>query len=222
MKSKLFVRILLVVFAVVTISSTAGVYATWAYSYGDNITDMDHSFGVGIVEFYYAPEEVLPNDEEANEAHSNHLILIQNIISETDYNINDGSKKVIHEYLGDFGVVYGNYNATSGGTLKKVLVGQSPEASNVQFMMHKVSDTEYNTYSFSEQDLANAQRNNFPMPDGYIEVYKTIMEYIEDDNGEMHWVATRSYKGRAQTGTCSVGEKNKTVFSILYDTWIED
>ncbi|MBO7187855.1 MAG: hypothetical protein J6V68_05660 [Clostridia bacterium] len=222
MKSKTFIRVLLGVLALVSVVSTVGVYATWGYAYSADIEDSSFYLDTGIVEFYYKPEEVLPNDEEANEAHSNHLVLIRNIISDTSYNINDGSKKVIHEYLGDFGVLYGNYNATSGGTLKKVLVGQSPEAANVQFMMKKVSDTEYNTYSFSEQDLANAQRNNFRLPDGYIEVYKTIMEYIEDEDGEMRWVATRSYKGRAQTGTCSVGEKNKTVFSIRYDTWIED
>ena len=203
-------KILLLVVITATVFSVTGVYATWKYA---DFSPVEKETGVFITmgELYLHPEDVLSDDEEADSIGGNHMVLIENIIRETDYNINDGSKRVIHEYLGDFGVLYGNYNATSGGTLKKVLVGQNPEAANIQFMMTKVSDTEYNTYSFSQRDLLNAEGGNAPLPDGYIEVYKTIMVYAENENGQMEWTATRSYLGKALTGSCPVGEKNKKV-----------
>ena len=209
--------IILLSFALLLILPT--VSGAWSYFSDPALNDLSVSTGMGI--FYFAPEEILPGDEEADEAQGNHLVLIMNIIRETDYNINDGSKRVIHEYLGDFGVVYGNYKATSGGTLSKVLTNQSPESANVQFMMVKKSDTEYHTYSFSQQDLNDAQNGDYALPDGYIEVYKTIMLYQENENGQMEWKAVGSHTGKAKTNTCQVGEKNKTVYSIVYETWIE-
>ena len=216
MKNSIRLLLVFLMFAVVAIP---GVFATWQYSYSNDIEDKNTSFGVSVNEFIYKPEEVLP-DEEADKVGGNHMILIRNILRETDYNINDGSKDVIHDYLNDVGVIYGNYNATSGGTLKKVLVGQDPSAANVQFMMVKKSDTEYHTYSFSQEDLDNARRNNFSLPDGYIEVYKTVMVYAENENGQKERTAPRAYIGKAKTGTC-VAEKNKTVYSIIYGTWVE-
>ncbi len=211
---------LLILTLMIALVSIPGVFATWKYAELSPV-EAESSVYVSMGELVLFPEDVLPDDEEADQAQGNHLVLIQNIVLYTDYNINTGSKKVIEEYLDNFGVVYGNYKATSGGTLSKVLANQSPEAANVQFMMTKISETEYNAYTFSQRDLSNAEGNNAPLPDGYIEVYKTIIEYIETENGQMKWVATRSYIGKALTGECAVGEKNKTVYSIMYKTWVE-
>ena len=213
--------LLAIIVSLIIFASVGGVYASWTYARDPISPVSGNPINVSFVEFTFAPEEVLPGDEVANEAHGNHLIVIQNIIELSDYNINDGSKKVILNYLNNYGVVYGNYNATSGGTLKKALVGQDETAANVQFMMMKKSDTEYHTYTFYQDDLDDARRGSYTLPDGYIQVYKTIMEYIETENGQMRWVATRSYEGKAKANTCNVGEKNKTVFSIVYGTWVE-
>ncbi len=209
---------ILIVSLLVALVAIPGVFATWQYAQGV-VKNRGFEIGLQVNEFIFKPEDVLP-DEEANELHGNHMVLIRNILVETDYNLNYGSKDIIHDYLNNFGVVYGNYNATSGGTLKKVLIGQLSESSNVQFMMSKHSDTEYHTYSFAQDDLDNAQRDIFALPDGYIQVYKTVMVYTENENGQMEWLATRSFVGKAKTGYC-VAERNKTVYSIRYESWVE-
>ena len=193
-----------------------GVYATWSFATGP-VQDVDQIVTLGVKEFLYKPEEVLPG-EEYDEAQGNHLVVINNLLiydrssgyNVSDYNINGGKKgeQVIHRYINKDGVVYGNYSSYSGGAIKKALAGQDSGAGKVQFMMARVSDTVYEIYTFSQDELDNAEEGS------YIEVYKTVL--VKEDG---YWKSQACYIGEAPTGECSIGSGGST-YSIKHKEWV--
>ena len=128
----------------------SGVYAVWTYC-NPKVDSVWGEFGVGISEFIYKPEEILP-DEEQNEFKENHVYLIQNVLDHVQYGINSNDKTVIHDYLKNYGVLFGAQNV-SGGNLKHILASDGSVAGGVQFAMEKISDTVYYTYTFSQSDI---------------------------------------------------------------------
>lgn len=197
-------------------ASIGGVWASWRYVRID-VESISVDTSVSITDFGYKPEEVLP-DQEYDKIKENHVYLINNILYYTSYNINTGNKKVIHDYLDEYGVIYGNQNV-SGGNLKHVLAASDSVSGGIQFAMSKISDTEYHTFTFSQNDLDNAEDGIYSLTDNCIEVYKTVMIYAENDKGTMEWQAVRAYQGKAKTTWCST-DKGR-VFSINISTWVE-
>ena len=202
------ILLMFIVCSIATLCSS--VYAVWTYC-NNQIQPNSDVFSAVLAEFIYTPEDVLP-DEGFDERQENHLYLIRNILDHATYGINDGDKKVIHDYLKSYGAIYGAQNV-SGGNLKHILATESSVAGKVQFAMKKISDTEYHAFTFSQDDLEKS------IDGAYIEVYKTVMEYQQTEQGEMRWVDTRGYKGQAKTGWCQTDKKD--VYSILIDTWEE-
>ena len=62
-------------FSFLYVIGVGGVFALWHYT-ENNTIDETKEISLGIVEFIYRPEEVLPGDEEADNIDQNHLLLV--------------------------------------------------------------------------------------------------------------------------------------------------
>ncbi len=200
-------KLLAVIICFTMVLSIGGVYATWQYASG-NITPVDTQAGVAMGEFYYAPEEVMPDNEEVSQAGQNHIDLLQLILYESSkgYGLNINKKPIVHNYLKNPGdVVYCDQN-TSGGNLKFML-DDNNTVNRLFFCIEKVSDVEYACYTFSYDELVTA-----PVDADYrIVVFKTKLEKI---HGE--WDDTQSAGGHAEVISRNVNCGR----SIDIDTWV--
>ena len=185
--------------------TVGGVTATWKYSSGP-ADSAAKELGVDLLVFGYAPEEVLPDDEEADKLGQNHFDLIEKILNEVSYGLNATKKPIIHELLNKQGdVVYCEQNV-QGGNLKHILI-DGTSAYGLLFQIEYVSDTEYITYTYIVGDVKNK-------PIGTeIDVYKTVMT----TNEKGVWNAPTSYYGKAPI--VSVRTSNSTVRAINSKAW---
>jgi len=204
------IRSLCLLLALILLAAMGSVCATWYYanlacdSKADNI-------GVGINVFDYPPEEVLPGGEnEDPEIGQNHLALIELVLNDLDYGLNNGSKKVLHDYLDDEGVVYSNQKV-SGGNLRHLL-NPTDNTHKMYYCLEKVSDAVYYVYTFSMDELSTAGGSSVE-----IVAYRTVLEKTDK------WYATISYYGHALTRTLSAlgtgADPNAIPYSIDMSTW---
>ena len=163
-----------------------GVYALWQYSplaIGAAISEIESEVDV----FDYPPEVIVPGNQSATNLGENHLDIIRIIIEEKDYGLNATKKPIIHNYLEEVGDVVYCSQHTTGGNLKHLMIDSTSSAERLYFIITKISDTEYHTFTMRYADLTSS-------PVGTeIEVYKTIMV---KENGA--WKATYSYYGKAK------------------------
>ena len=200
---KHLLRIILAVIAVAIL--TSGVYALWIYPTPADGTS--NGIGLSVLDFGYAPEEVLPGDKEATNLHENHNNLITNIVNHIDYGLNATKKPIVRKLLEDgVPVVYCDQNV-SGGNLKHMMLSSS-DVEQLMFCVEYSSDTEYIAYTFSGKLVANVNVGKT------IEVYKTIIE--KGSNGK--WVATKSYHGTAVISAVRASS-SETLLSIDVSTW---
>ena len=198
MKSKFLLTLLMLCVVCVSVS---GVYATWKYTQ-NKIEDKQNQISLGVDEFVFTPEEVLP-DEEFDQLGENHVELINNILNEVRYGLNSTQKDIIHKYLVNVGDIIYCDQKVEGGNLKHLML-DGANVEHLLFLIVKVSDSEYHTYTYTENDIDKAILGT------RITVYKTVME--KDANGV--WDATRSYVGTAVViDPPNVGE------AIDYTTW---
>ena len=197
----------IVVFIIVVASlfATTNVYAFWSYT--EPVGESSYLMGsVGMGEFIFTPEEVLPGDKEATSLGENHLNLVNNIVSHVDYGLNATKKPIVRKLLEDgVPVVYCDQNV-SGGNLKHMMIG-SNDVDSLMFCVEYVTATEYNAYTFSGNLV---ERPNVGV---IIDVYKTVIV----KNGT-RWTADRSYLGKAEIAVvyASSGEQ---LLSIDQKTW---
>ena len=188
MRTSIIKKVMLVAMLVLIACSSVGVFATWNYS--NNYTDGINSstnIGTGLNEFYYHPEEILPDDEEASQLGENHLELINSILYEVSYGLNATKKPIIHNTLNKVGdVLYCEQNV-QGGNLKHLMIDGVAESSKLLFQIEYVSETEYITYTYVAAEIKatlTGQRVN---------AYKTVMKKGDDNE----WYADLSYRGNA-------------------------
>ena len=178
--------IALLLLLIVMASMATGVYATWVYAI-PRIEGKSGFFSPLLSVFEYRPEEILPDDQEANRLGQNHLDLITKILHEASYGLNATKKPIIHEELNVVGDVLYCEQKVQGGNLKHLMV-DGTYAHNLLFQIEYVSETEYITYTYYYSDVkSNAVGVE-------IEVYKTVMK--KGDNKK--WDAPVSYKGVAK------------------------
>ena len=193
--------------------SSFSVYGSWIY-YADTVP-----FGYTVLkkmgEFEYAPEEVLPGGSESNqevELGGNHFALIDLILNEKDkgYGLNINNSVIIHQYLKKQSVVYSNQKV-SGGNLKFILDPKN-NTHGLYYCVQKVTDTEYNVYTFSFYDMDQAKGTNTE-----IQVYKTVLVKTNK------WNATKSYIGYAKVRTLTTlgvsADPNTIPYSVDIATW---
>ena len=182
-------KILALFFSLAMILSIAGVYATWRYTSGPPLAITTQT-ALSMVEFVYRPEEVVPGGDKPAEVGEDHMELLQLILHEASYGLNATKKPIIHTYLESVGdVVYCDQH-TTGGNLKHLMVDGSENAERLYFLILKVSDTEYHTFTMLYSDIQKPLNTE-------IDVYRTVME--KDENGK--WDAPRSYLGTARVNS---------------------
>lgn len=189
--------------------TVSGVFAAWQYALGF-VDDQSSYVGVSLSAFDYPPEEVLPDDEEADKIGENHLDLIKKILNEVSYGLNATKKPIIHETLNKVGdVIYSQQNV-QGGNLKHLMIDKTSSYS-LLFQIEYVSDNEYITYTYVAGDLST-----FPIGDE-IQAYKTVMQctYSEED-GLIKWRAPVSYYGKAKVANSKI---SSSIRSIDSSTW---
>lgn len=165
-----------------------GTYAAWIYS--NSVIDIRQPTPISPIlgEFVYKLDEILPGDQEASKLDENHVVLIQNILDEASYGLNATAKPIIHEYLGNYGIVYSG-QTTSGGNLKHILTHKT-SSEKLSFVVVKISDTEYHSFTFADRELYG---DSVVLGVTEITVYKSVM--IRGENGI--WTSPRSYVGVA-------------------------
>ena len=113
--------------------------------------------------------------------------LLDMILYKASYGLNATKKPIIHNYLQDEGdVIYCNQNV-QGGNLKHLMIDSVSSADRLYFVVTKISDVEYHTFTLKSNDLDKDMGTEIP-------VYKTIMQ--KDTQGE--WSATKSFFGYAK------------------------
>ena len=168
---------------ILSVAVIPGVYASWHYAEMPPLVQSADIL-LGIHDFYYPPEEILPSDKEATDLHENHYSLVTDIVDHRDYGLNATKKAIIREMLENgAGVVYSNQNV-QGGNLKFI----GDEYSGLMFAVAYSTATEYIAYTFANDYVTTSNIGN------YITVYKTIM--VKDAYGE--WSATTSFEGKAK------------------------
>ena len=185
MKNGLSLRFVPLLIFFVFLASFGGAFAVWQYAESD-IEDVNVANDIVLVDFEYKPEEVLPGgDGIETPIGENHLLLIQEILNESSYGLNETKKPIIHNLLNGQGdVVYCDQNV-QGGNLKHIMIDGVSESEKLYFVVEWVSDTEYNAYTLIANQLDGAIGSEIP-------VYKTVL--VEHDGV---WTADKSYFGYA-------------------------
>ena len=202
---KSIVRYTALLFILILLSTTGGVFATWYYAEFP-ATNVSGYVDVSLLDFEWKPEEILPTESEIGQ---NHLALIELILNEKNkgYGLNYDSKKVLEEYLTQYGIIFSNQKV-SGGNLKFV----SDETDQLYYCITKTSDTTYYTYTFTYDDLLAYSGTTTPIP-----VYLTILEKTDV------WRATKSYLGYAKTKSLremgASNTSNTLSYSIDVSSW---
>ena len=187
------------------VSCVPGAYAFWEYAVLPSHSDAD-TFASDMGMFSYAPEQVMPGDKEASELGENHLDLVQIILYEASYGLNATKKPIIHNYLEEVGDVVYCSQHTTGGNLKHLMIDSSSETERLYFIITKISDTEYHTFTMRYEDLTTKTVG------AEIEAYKTIMV---KENGK--WDATYSYRGMAKVNSPGTVSRGIDVTSWRYE-----
>ena len=212
-KIKLIFTCITLLCALVLICSSFSIYGDWTY-FAD-IVPMGYTVYHHMGVFEYKPEEILPGGESNNqevELGGNHFVLVDLILNENDkgYGLNINNNVLLHQYLKKQKVVFSNQKV-SGGNLKFIL-DPSNNTHGLYYCLEKVSDTEYNAYTFSTSELERVMGTSEE-----IVAYKTILKKTTK------WEATTSFLGYAKTSSLtSLGanaDPKAIPYSIDVETW---
>lgn len=176
-------------FIIIIISSS--VYSTWCYA-NDSVANTTGLVGVTLQVFEYAPEEVLPEDDDGK----NHVELVNNLVegenglnnpnsylnAQIKNRQNGGLFKPKRDTLGSMGV-------DQGDELEELF---SLASQNLSFLIQFIDDSTYYIFT-TEVDLGENGKPNYKIGEEYIApIYRTIVEKI---NGV--WTSQTSAKGYA-------------------------
>ena len=199
-------KLLLLGFLII-VATIPGVFANWLYTF-DFVENKQTDVNLGVNAFEYAPEEVLPGDEEDTQIGHNHLELIEKILNEVSYGLNATKKPIIHNLLNKVGdVVYCQQNV-QGGNLKHLMI-DGTGAYDLLFQIEYVDENTYITYTYVHGDILTV-----PLGDR-IYAYKTTMS--RGNNGV--WTAPTSFYGSAVVMRSPI---SSSIRGLDSSTWIND
>lgn len=191
----------------VLVTGVGGVYATWLYADG-TVTGKQQELQSTLNEFHWTPEEVLPDLESVGKSH---LDLLDAIINHTQQGLNKAGSPLndaIDDRIDNGKDTIGSMGVIQGGNLKHLFL--TSETALLEFVIEFESDTEYNIYTFTDDDLDKAGSANEE-----ISVYCTKC-YKKDGV----WAAEYSEYGTALTMWYDA-DKGKKSLSINVKTWVE-
>lgn len=187
--------------------SVGGTYALWLYGYSATPSLSDKYVGVG--EFYYAPEEVLPDTPEDDKNQVNHMDIIWELLFNRKMGLNCKDalgnavdKARLLEYL----------ETIQGGNLKH-LIDSTDGGRNLGFVLVYEDDDSFYAYTFYRLNLKSGSR---------VEVYKTFFETNSDSSIDVNkdgnmdeWIASKSILGNAVAQSYSGSQ-----YTIEPNTWV--
>lgn len=184
MKNRLRMLCLAVVF--VCAAFISNVFAVWEYPMKAN--SVTRWISISLEDFIYTPEEVLPNDQQ---------LMVDSVLNSTK-GLN-ASSQWDKAYLDVNFSKYGNLLYSRQDVLDlNISVRMSTrfeteETADVDFVIHKISDTECYLYTISKSDVDSASVGD------NIVVYRTKL--VQTDGV---WTATESSTGYAAIKTISI------------------
>ena len=161
--------------------SMGGAFAQWIFSDASPNPVLANN-GLSISPFLYKPEEVLPDEEESAELQENHSDLLYNILHDRKYGLNHSN--TLDNAIEDYQLLRSQENI-SGGNLKHLFTTR--ESQLLDFAIKYVSDTQYELYTFEDDNLETGIVDSTRIP-----VYKIILTY---ENGK--WDALGAVLGHA-------------------------
>jgi hypothetical protein len=233
-------KIMLMLTSFILLTTTAGVAATWHYSFG-HADNVETSINLGLMAFDWAGSEVLPDDVQGE----NHQTLINNLIN-SDAGMNtEGS--YIDEQI-DSRLSTSITNWTKKETFGSMDMRDSDDISDIfnlnteklSFMIYFPQDNKstpedesltryiYTTsVDLGEQSVGGgwwgSTKENIPVGQYVYPVYRTIVKYQANENGEMKWVPETSEIGAAKSAfysndTFGSGLVQNPAFDVT--TWV--
>lgn len=191
-----FKLLLLAVFFICVVS-ISGVFATWDYpTHTDSVTRW---ISISLENFVYTPEEVLPND---------HHTMIDSVLNRTK-GLNASSqwdKAYLEVNFSKYdNLLYSRQNVLDINISVKMSIRfETADTADVDFIIHKISDTEVYVYTMSKSAVdSSAVGDN-------IVVYRTKLIQV---NGI--WTATESATGYAQLKTISISRNGLVAASTV-------
>jgi hypothetical protein len=171
-----------------SVATAGGVYATWQLA-EPYVPSQSNNVDLGVNEFMWAPEEILPDKEPIGESHIELIKLLIDVNSSRSLNYAKSTLNgAIDKRLDRGKQTIGSMGVVQGGNLKHIFTTSQTRA--LEFLIQMVSDTVYYVYTFTDADLNAANEKEGVT----IDVYKT---YLEKTDGI--WVATHSEAGSART-----------------------
>ena len=197
---------LICLFVFVAMMFVGSVSASWSYS-ASFVENISSFMQIEIKDFEFAPEEILPDDDTADQAGANHVTLLHNIVDHVKYGLNATSKPIVNEILQEGkGIVY-SQQKVQGGNLKHLLL-RGDTVDHLDFAVQYVSSTEYACYTFSTDEITSSNSGK------QIQVYKTKIIYQESK-----WVAVASYEGVAVVAR--VNANGSLIMAINVSSWVK-
>lgn len=176
-------RIIMLLCAIIAVLAVPSVHAYWQYATVLPYVPTEE-MSSKLNTFDYPPEEILPDDDISSSLGENHLLLVTKIIEDSRYGLNATKKPIIHNYLKEPGdVIYCSQNV-QGGNLKHLMIDSVSEAEKLYFVVTKISDTEYHTFTMNNSDVRDKAVGT------RIVAYLTVMK--KSDTGE--WSAAYSHR----------------------------
>ena len=195
--------------ALISLTATAcvgGVYASWQYQ--KSPTPAEAPLSVGIKDFYWAPEEILPDYESIGESH---LDLLNSIVNDRSNGLNNQSSPLngeIKNRIQENKNTVGSMAVVQGGNLKHLFTTSATEA--LEFVIEFVSDTEYFIYTFEDDELNKTGKEGAIIP--------VFQSYCKKTDGVWEIIGSRS--GTATTKYYDSNKGGKRL-SIDVTTWVK-
>lgn len=152
--------------ALVLVCSMGGVGAVWIFAEDPANTAAD-KMNIGLSEFVWAPEEILPADRPGE----NYLDLLNSILNNSKGGLNSNKGTLENAVKKDI-VVHSSQNV-QGGNLKHLFITTASQ--DLDFIVQYISATELHVYIFEDDDVTAGLVNTTQ-----IKVYKTI---VLEENG---------------------------------------
>lgn len=168
--------------------TTNNAYSTWRYAQ-QAIAEISQTFSKNLKPFEYAPEEVLPEEEEGK----NQVVLVQNLVEGENGLNKPGS--YLNQQITLRKRLYRKDTLGSMGVDQKTELEKlfSLESQNLSFLIQFVDDDTYYIFT-TEVDLGENGSPNYAIETYIAPIYRTIVKKI---NGK--WEAQTSAKGYAES-----------------------
>ncbi len=205
-------KISLFLSSLLMVGTIAGVSAAFIYvTNPENVMANQH---LGVAQFEYEPEEVLPDTPEDTVHQTNHNAVVYELLFNNNMGLNDGGKFLPDEVEEHGLLPY--LQKVQGGNLKH-LIDASEGGKNLGFDLEYINDDSFYAYSYYRYDHTHEE---------IIVAYRTLIErntdssVDQDGDGRMDkWKASASVKGWAPALEYAYDKEGKMQFHIDVEKW---